>query len=80
MKPTLVRLNVWVFGILGLWSTIGSVAPVAARSWGVAALTFATGSLSTVSWWVLREARRKAPATQRWIDELQLARGSEASE
>jgi hypothetical protein len=75
VKPEVVRRNLWISFTLGLWSTVGLLASLVATNWGLAALLFAVASFNLVSWYVFRKALRKAPATQRWIDELQDARG-----
>lgn len=79
-KPELMRRNLWFSGVLGLWSAVGLAASLAARQWGITAVLLATTLLSGLNWWVFRRSMRNAPATQRWVDELQRARGSETGD
>jgi len=69
-KPEVLKRNIWLFRILGVWSTIGAVSSLALQHWGVAVITSTTAAFSAFMWWASRRAMRRIPATRRWIEEL----------
>jgi hypothetical protein len=69
-KPQAIKRNIWIFGILGAWSAIGTVSALAVQHWGIAAITCATAAFSGLMWWTSRRAMRRIPETTRWIEGL----------
>jgi hypothetical protein len=66
-KPRANQRTIWLTGLLAVWASIGVVSSAAAQSWGVAAIEAFTVVLAGSMWWVSRRAKRRAPATRKWI-------------
>jgi hypothetical protein len=68
--PRANQRTIWISGVLGLWSLVGCVFAAVARHGVIAAILFVTVLLTGLMFWVSLRAKRRMPATKRWIDEM----------
>jgi hypothetical protein len=69
-KPRVNQRRIWISGFLAVWAAIGAVFSAAAGNWSIAAIFGVTVVVEVALWWVNLRAKRRAPQTKRWLDEL----------
>jgi hypothetical protein len=69
-NPVATKRNIWTFGVLGVWTLLGTTSSIVSGQWGLAAVFVAIATVSGLMWWVALRAKRRVPETQRWLDEL----------
>jgi hypothetical protein len=70
VRPKVIKLYLWFFGLMIAWAALGLIASLAARHWGVATIFAVAIACSGSACLALLGARRRAPETWRSLEQI----------
>jgi hypothetical protein len=69
VRPRTVQRQIWLFGVFLVWGLVRLVWAAVDARWSAAALATLAIVVTGAMLWLSVRAKRRAPATQRWLDE-----------